>query len=611
MNLDDAKNFLRDLKKRPLATLAYLLVLIVAVGGLSYLTSLMGAAGTGHGESLSRMTNAIERFERTFEAESPQVSESEQLLWDTVQGSDEPDEFRLFLRKYPDSVFYELAAFRICKLEPEKTLQKLAAGVGEDFRLDLLGPADCISTVESVKIVPDEISSEQRSQISELTQRIEELERISLSESPQVLDSEQLLWNEVKDSDDPDKLRLFRHDYPDSDFYNLAGLLIAKLEPEKTLQKLVADVGEELQLDTIGAEDIANAVRPSGKLEIHYINVGQGGSTLIIGPDGTLILYDFGKVSGNRDIVPYLRSIIGASAIDYTFVSHRDTDHYAGFKEVIEAGYDVTIANYDSGSPKMSSRIRERWLKPAETTTAGAVQPIPVGLSIALGDGASARVIAANGRIYRDAIPVEVNNENDRSVSLYITYGNFQYILDGDLGGGREACSNHDTSQVNVQTRVAQSLLNVGLMSEEHGVDVLHIAHHGSESSTPASYFNLVKPEVGLISVGVRQGSFLHPRVDVVDVILLAGPSRATVACSLVRPLVELLQTEDGKVGVSSTGSTSFSGKTIGNIKLVTDGQREYTITGDNLVHEGGVESDEPYNRTFTLDEVVAEAGGE
>ena len=353
--------------------------------------------------------------------------------------------------------------------------------------------------------------------------------------------------------------------------------------------------------------------QPSGMLEIHYINVGQGGSTLIIGPNGTRILYDFGKVSGDRDIVPYLRDQVGLvpqQGIHFTIVSHRDTDHYAGYREVIRAGYDVLVANYGPGSPKTSSKISERWLEQAEKTTAGAVRPAPVGLPIALGDGAQALIVAANGRVYGEPQPIEVDNENDRSVSLYITYRNFQFIIDGDLGGGPEPCSSHQTGQVNVQTRVAQSLLNLGLMTQEHGVDVLHIAHHGSESSTPASYYNLVRPEVGLISVGVRQGRFLHPRTDVVDGILLDGPMRDVSTCNLTAPpLVELLQTEDGKAGHSSTGSTSFSGKTIGNIKLVTDGDQEYTITGDNLVHEGGVESSEPYARTFTLDERAAGTG--
>jgi beta-lactamase superfamily II metal-dependent hydrolase len=348
--------------------------------------------------------------------------------------------------------------------------------------------------------------------------------------------------------------------------------------------------------------------QPSGLLEIHYINVGQGGSTLIIGPDGTRILYDFGKVSGHRDIVPYLRDQVGLAAQDgihFTIVSHRDTDHYVGYRKVIEAGYDVLVANYDPGSPKRSSTIDRDWLTPAASTTAGPVQPIPVGLPIALGDGAVAIVMAANGRVYGDPTPVEVENENDRSVSLFISYGNFQYILDGDLGGGKEDCSDHDTDQVNVQTRVAESLLALGLMSRDHGVDVLHVAHHGSESSTPSSYFNLMRPEVGLISVGLNQGSFLHPREDVVDGILLAGPMRDASECVFTAPpLLELLQTEDGKAGSSTTGRTSFSGKTVGNIKLVTDGRTQYTITGDNMVHEGSdVASSQPYRRVFTLDE--------
>ena len=227
---------------------------------------------------------------------------------------------------------------------------------------------------------------------------------------------------------------------------------------------------------------------PSGNLEIHYINVGQGGSTLIIGPNGTRILYDFGNIDGNRAIVPYLRDTVclaPSQGLHFTIVSHRDADHYIGYREVISAGYQVLVANYGPGSLKISSKIRKHWLNPAKTTLAGPVRPIPVGLPISLGDGAQVLVVAANGHIYGDPKPAAVKNENDRSISLYITYKNFQYIIDGDLGGGPEKCSHHDTRQINVQTRVAQSLLNLGLMSEILGVDVLHIAHHGSESSTP------------------------------------------------------------------------------------------------------------------------------
>jgi beta-lactamase superfamily II metal-dependent hydrolase len=345
----------------------------------------------------------------------------------------------------------------------------------------------------------------------------------------------------------------------------------------------------------------------SGELEIHYINVGQGGCTLIIGPDGTRILYDFGKVAGQRDIVPYLRDVVGLAPQDglqYTVVSHGDKDHYMGYSDVVEAGYDVSTANYGSGSLKTDTTIIQNWLKPAKKTTAGAVQAIPVGMHIPLGQGAEAVVMAANGVIYGVEVPVPVRDENDRSVVIFIHYGDFQYILDGDLGAGPEACTDHQTGQMDVETHVAFALIQQGLMDSRFGVDVLHIAHHGSESSTSAAYYNLMKPEVGLIIVGLDQGTFLHPREDVVDKVLLPG-NRAE--CVKAPPLKALFQTEDGIKGCSSTGCTSFSGRSVGDIKLKTDGKTGYTISGSNRVHGGSAKAIPPDNVwRFELDERAA-----
>ena len=205
--------------------------------------------------------------------------------------------------------------------------------------------------------------------------------------------------------------------------------------------------------------------------------------------------------------------------------------------------------------------------------------PIPVGLRISLGDGAEAVVAAANGRLI-DGTEIVVSNENDKSVVLFITYGDFQYILDGDLGAGEESCTNHDTGQMDVQSEVARALLDEGLLPRDIGVDVMHVAHHGSESSTSAEYFDIVKPEVALISVGLNQRSFLHPRVDVVERVLL-GPDRPN--CVKAPAVKAVFQTEDGKTGCSSTGCTSFAGIVAGDIKLTTDGRTGYAIVSTGV----------------------------
>ena len=203
--------------------------------------------------------------------------------------------------------------------------------------------------------------------------------------------------------------------------------------------------------------------------------------------------------------------------------------------------------------------------------------------------------MAVNGKVLGDPKPVKVKNENDRSIALFVRYRQFRYLLDGDLGAGPEKCTDHQTNQVDVETRVAHALIAQQLIDPKRGVDVLHIAHHGSESSTSAAYYNLMKPEVGLISVGLNQGSFLHPREDVVDKVLI-GDKRA--ACVTAPPLKALFQTEDGVKGCSSTGCTSFTGLSVGDIQLTTDGEHDFKITGDNRVHDGS-SKEAPLNKVW------------
>ena len=70
-------------------------------------------------------------------------------------------------------------------------------------------------------------------------------------------------------------------------------------------------------------------------LEIHHIDVGQGDSTLIIGPNGTTILIDAGdsgyfSLDGGKIVFEYLESL-GIMSLNYAIVTHSDGDHVGGF----------------------------------------------------------------------------------------------------------------------------------------------------------------------------------------------------------------------------------------------------------------------------------------
>src|SRR6266498_2810226 len=126
-------------------------------------------------------------------------------------------------------------------------------------------------------------------------------------------------------------------------------------------------------------------------LEIHYIDVGWGGSVFIKGPTGITVLLEAGNTGmGTQYVVPYLKSIgvQPAIGIDYVVGGQQHCDHIGGLDEVINVGYNVRIKQYYNGSTYASSCV-DQWNAAAATTTAGAPVTMPVGTVIQLGNGAT------------------------------------------------------------------------------------------------------------------------------------------------------------------------------------------------------------------------------
>lgn len=325
----------------------------------------------------------------------------------------------------------------------------------------------------------------------------------------------------------------------------------------------------------------------SASLEIHHINVQQGDSTLIIGPDGTTLLIDAGKSSkGTGEVVPYLKSlgILPSNGLSYMLATHRDDDHLGGLDEVINAGYNVRLNIWDNGSSKTGTQISQ-FLKAAQKTTARAVTKIPLGQVIPLGDGAIARAVAVSGAVLGFGSVPGATDENDISVAILVQYKDFDYLTAGDLGGGQFAadniCTGRTTSQANVESILAKSLMPGGGTSflSINGLEVLDVNHHGSESSTNHEFMNLMTPRVAVINVGAGQGSsYHHPRKDVVEKVLMARGSCITAKPALV------LQTEEGSPIGSNTSKAGFS---VGDVIIKTTGVGTFTVSGTGAVSQG------------------------
>jgi len=341
-------------------------------------------------------------------------------------------------------------------------------------------------------------------------------------------------------------------------------------------------------------------------LEIHYIDVGWGGSVLVKGPTGITVLLEGGNTGkGTAYVVPYLQSIgvQPANGLDYIIGGHQHCDHTGGLDEVINAGYNVHIKQYYNGSSYASSCV-DQWNAAAAGTTAGVPIAMPVGTIIDLGNGATMTCVARNGSIIGGG-SVAVTDENDRSIALLIKYGGFDYLWASDLGGGSDTCTGRSTAQLDVETSVITAISPGGAhpLISAGGIDLLHVNHHGSESSTNPTYFNMAKPAVAIIGVGDGESAGWDlPRIDVVDHVLLGGSSSCVTA-----PPTFVLQTEEGNPGSTLM---SHSGFCVGNIKVTTDGISIFTVSADGLVHQGPnelVASGLP--RSFTIDDTGGGGG--
>lgn len=320
-------------------------------------------------------------------------------------------------------------------------------------------------------------------------------------------------------------------------------------------------------------------------LEIHYINVQQGQSNLIIGPNGTTILYDGGyEFKGTTEVVPYLQSlgITTAQPLDYIITSHLHTDHYVGLTETMNYGYDA-LTVYDNGSDYSNTYV-DAFNLAAAGTTAGGVTAMTLGQVIDLGSGATATCVAVNGSVVGvGPIPNGTANENDRSICLLIKYGDFDMLLTGDVGGGEDdtICTDRSTSQVNIETPMVQAIMPGGAypLLTAYGVEIAHIAHHGSESSGNSDYMNYLTPAIAPVSVGDGQATnWYHPRIAVIENVFLAGG-----ACITAPPAI-VLQTEEGNPAGSLT---SYAGYCVGDIVITSDGGNTYTVSANGAVSQG------------------------
>lgn len=284
--------------------------------------------------------------------------------------------------------------------------------------------------------------------------------------------------------------------------------------------------------------DAINSDSKAGSLSIYAINVGQGDATLVIGPNGRAALIDAGPPgAGLSRVLPELEDL-GVATLSWILISHYDADHLGGLLELLrgkdkqwDTEDDVLVTDWvwDRGGQLFDETL---WFDEyeSELESRNFRRTVQVGQDLDLGDGVQVTVVLSDGKYDDGSVhPLNPDEENESSIALLIEYDKFRYLTAGDLTGGGFS-GTVDTKDL--ETHLAEI---VGPIS------VLHLNHHGSETSNNANYLDDLAPDAAIVSAG-KNNDFDHPD----EATLLRLEERG----------IPLHRTEDGTIQIVTDGES-------------------------------------------------------
>ncbi len=217
---------------------------------------------------------------------------------------------------------------------------------------------------------------------------------------------------------------------------------------------------------------------------IYFLDVGQGDSILIRTKNNKNILIDTGgSVSYYEEewkkknktfnimkdsIIPSFKSI-GIKKIDYLFITHGDSDHIGNAKTLVD-NFKVDNIFINKGKINYQESILthnillDNYMKIDNIT-----------------------IKSLNNNVY--------DSENDNSIVLLVKIYDYQILLLGD-----------------VSKQVERDIISIYNLKN---IDIIKLAHHGSNTSTSEELISILNPKVCIISVS-KNNKFNHPSKETI-----------------------------------------------------------------------------------------------
>ena len=198
-------------------------------------------------------------------------------------------------------------------------------------------------------------------------------------------------------------------------------------------------------------------------LKLEIFSVGHGQSILIQTPEHNYLL-DAGSTSinnmGEKTIIPNLR-YLGINKLDGIFISHADSDHYNGIKDIIE--------NIKTNNITMPIVLSDK------------IVPDNYGTSIIAFDNNFIENDITIQKLWPiDNIEIPSKSDNNNSLVLLISYANRTILLCSDI-------------EIEAQNSIMNQYSNLK-------ADIVVLPHHGSGRTLKAGFIEMLEPETTISS---------------------------------------------------------------------------------------------------------------
>lgn len=243
-----------------------------------------------------------------------------------------------------------------------------------------------------------------------------------------------------------------------------------------------------------------------GHLQIYFVDVEGGQSTLFVTPAGKSLLIDTGwpdNESRDADRIVAAAKLAGVSRIDYVLLTHYHTDHTGGVPQLAAKIPIGTFIDHGELREPGDAPTKEAWDAYQKLLATGKYKRIIAKPGEALPiAGIEARVISADGALIEKPLsgtdtpnpacgsaekPPADNTENVHSLGTLITFGELRILDLGDLTKDKE-------------WELMCPVNKIG------PIDIYVVSHHGWFHSNSPVFLNGIAPRVAIMDNGHDKG---------------------------------------------------------------------------------------------------------